>query len=137
MSASNRNATNQKSNVPCLEVLISKSFIAENDNLFWTLSIYSLENQPVEKSRSLHNAALFHFMLFDWERTIQNLLEGNQIPYSIVQYFTPETIYRESQLHSVSGHVLASSPAFTSDRKISEGGRFNEAWSKETADSTY
>lgn len=35
-------------------------------------------------------------MVYDWNRTIQQLLEENKIPYSIIQYFTPDSIYPEA-----------------------------------------
>ncbi|MEX1240066.1 MAG: hypothetical protein WEB30_10125 [Cyclobacteriaceae bacterium] len=76
-------------------------------NLHWTLSVYSLENQPVKKNRSIHNSEIFHFMVYDWKRTIKQLLEVQKIPYSIIQYFSPETIYKDAmQDHSV--ELLAS-----------------------------
>jgi hypothetical protein len=94
MRKSNSHTKNPKSNIQCVEVLIPKNFIVNSGhNLHWTLSVYSLENQPVRKSRSIHNSEIFHFMVYDWKRTIKKLLEDQKIPYSIIQYFSPETIY--------------------------------------------
>lgn len=95
MGESNRNTRKSSTSAECLEVLISKS-LAASSNLFWTLSVYSLENQPVKKDRSGHNSEIFHFMVYDWNRTIQQLLEENKIPYAIIQYFTPDSIYPEA-----------------------------------------
>ena len=95
MTESNRYTRKSSTRVECLEVLISKT-LAASSNLFWTLSVYSLENQPVKKDRSAHNSEIFHFMVYDWNRTIQQLLEENKIPYSIIQYFTPDSIYPEA-----------------------------------------
>lgn len=92
----NSNATTKATKAHCLEVLISKRFISGSQNLLWTLSVYSLENQPVKKNRELHNSEIFHFMVFDWERTIRNLLDRNKIPYSIIEFFTPDSIYSEA-----------------------------------------
>ena len=94
MRESNPHTKNAQSNIQCLEVLIPRSFIVNSGhNLHWTLSVYSLENQPVQKNRFIHNSEIFHFMVYDWKRTIKHLLEDQQIPYSIIQYFSPESIY--------------------------------------------
>lgn len=92
----NSNATKETRDVRCMEVLISKRFIASRKDLLWTLSVYSLEHQPVKKNRELHNSEIYHFMVFDWERTIRNFLERNKVPYSIIEYFTPDSIFSES-----------------------------------------
>jgi hypothetical protein len=97
MKENNSHATNQESKIQCIEVLVPKKSISTSGhNLHWTLSVYSLENQPVSKSRSLHNSEVFHFMVYDWKRTIKQLLDDHQVHYSIIQYFTPETIFSES-----------------------------------------
>jgi len=97
MGQSNRNTKNKKATIQCIEVLIPKSFIVKSGhNLHWTLSVYSLENHPVTKNRSIHNSEIFHFMVYDWNRTIKELLENLKIPYSIIQYFSPDSIYADS-----------------------------------------
>lgn len=97
MSERKNSTGNQKSKIQCLEVLIPKNFVVKgNHNLHWTLSVYSLENQPVRKNRAIHNSEIFHFMVYDWKRTIKQLLEDHKIPYSIIQYFNPETIYSDA-----------------------------------------
>jgi hypothetical protein len=84
------------SKIQCIEVLISKSSIANSrHNLEWTLSVYSLENHPASKSKSLLNSEIFHFMVYDWKRTIKQLLEDHQIAYSIIQYFTSDAFQTE------------------------------------------
>lgn len=94
MRKSNSHTKKEKSKIQCLEVLIPKSFIVNSvHNLHWTLSVYSLENHPVKKHPSIHHSEVFHFMVYDWKRTIKPLLEELKIPHSIIQYFTPETIY--------------------------------------------
>ena len=96
MRKSNPHTKNAQSNIQCLEVLIPRTFIANSShNLYWTLSVYSLQNQPVRKNHAVRNSEIFHFMLYDWKRTIKQLLEDQQIPYSIIQYFSPETIYND------------------------------------------
>ena len=77
----------QTAAINCLEVLVPKIYLDKNvDNIYWTLSVYSLENAPVKCSKNHSDA--FHFMVYDWRRTIKKLLEHHQIPFSIVQYFT-------------------------------------------------
>ena len=84
------------STIQCIEVLISKNSIANSrHNLEWTLSVYSLENHPVSKGKSLLNSEIFHFMVYDWKRTIKQLLEDHQIAYSIIQYFTSNPFQTE------------------------------------------
>lgn len=96
MSERKSSTGNQQSKIQCLEVLIPKNFIAKGGhNLHWTLSVYSLENQPVRKNRAIHNSEIFHFMVYDWNKTIKQLLEDHKIPYSIIQYFNPKTIYSD------------------------------------------
>lgn len=105
MKDCNSNATKKAPTARCLEVLISRRFIANSENLLWTLTVYSLENQPVKKNRALHHSEIFHFMVFDWERTIKALLEKNKVPYSIIQFFTPDSIFSESPRAKVEAEV--------------------------------
>ena len=49
-------------------------------NLYNTLSTYSLDNGPVEKDQQEEGRVTFRFMAFDWERTIKQLLYDNRIP---------------------------------------------------------
>lgn len=97
MGESSRELKEKKSGIQCVEVLVSRSYIRDSGrNLFWTLSVYSLENHPVKRNRSLHNSEIFHFMVYDWQRTIKNLLEDQQVPYSVVQYFSPDSIHSDA-----------------------------------------
>ena len=96
MKNSNSSAANQESHIQCIEVLISKSYIAKN--LQWTLSVYSLENHSISRYPSIHNCDVYHFMNFDWKRTIKQLLENHQVPYSVIQYFSPQTIHAKVEV---------------------------------------
>jgi hypothetical protein len=97
MGESNRCAANSDSKIQCIEVLISKTSVAgSRHDLQWTLSVYSLENQPVQKNRVVADMEIYHFMVYDWKRTINKILEDHQIRYSVIQYFTPETIYADA-----------------------------------------
>src|SRR5687768_13242461 len=91
MKNSNSDAANQESLIQCVEVLISRTSIAKN--LKWTLSVYSLENSPVSRYPAIHNCDVYHFMNFDWKRTIKQLLEDHQVPYSVIQYFSSQSIH--------------------------------------------
>ncbi|MEX2231400.1 MAG: hypothetical protein WD824_04535 [Cyclobacteriaceae bacterium] len=99
MKESNPNAAaSHESKIHCIEVLVPKNSIATScHNLHWTLSVYSLENHPVNRSLSFHNSEVFHFMVYDWKRTIKQLLEDHQVHYSIIQYFTPDTVFSGTQ----------------------------------------
>lgn len=96
MRNNNLDTTKKETAVRCLEVLIPKCFITTSQNLLWTLEVYSLENGPVRKDWTLANSVVFHFMAFDWERAIKGLLEENKVPYSIVQYFTSDSVFSEA-----------------------------------------
>ena len=103
MRESNTRAVNQKPKIQCLEVLVSKNAIATNGhNLHWTLSVYSLENHPVNKSLAIQNSEIFHFMVYDWKRTIKQLLDNHKIAYSIIEYFNPETIHADAVENPIS-----------------------------------
>jgi hypothetical protein len=98
--------------INCLEVLIPRMYLDNNvDNICWTLSVYSLENAPVE---SMNHSDAFHFMVYDWRRTIRKLLEQHQIPFSVVQYFTFDTIPSaaalEPYVYAGDGTVLIDTP---------------------------
>ena len=83
-----KDARNNESAIQCIEVLISRSHLPNSShNIFWTLSVYSLENQPVKKDRPLRNSEIFHFMTFDWNRTIKKLLDDHNVPYAVIQSF--------------------------------------------------
>jgi hypothetical protein len=99
MSDSNEHAIIKTSAIQCLEVLISRNVLDKSPNLQWTLSVYSLENQPVGKSAAIDNSDIFHFMVFDWKRTIKKLLDDHQVTYSIITYFSPGSLYSDA-LHS-------------------------------------
>jgi hypothetical protein len=96
MRDSNEHATSRTSAIQCLEVLISRNVLDKSPNLQWTLSVYSLENQPVRKCTAVENSDIFHFMVFDWKRTIKKLLDDHQVDYSIIQYFSPGSVYSDS-----------------------------------------
>lgn len=90
MGESNEHAIKRSGNIQCIEVLVSKKF-ANSEKGLRPLSVYSLENQPVKKS--IRNSEVFHFMLYDWKRTIQKVLEENQVAYSVIRLFNTETVY--------------------------------------------
>lgn len=91
MSKQNEDATT-KSSIRCMEVMISREGLEKNAGLFWTLSVYSLENQPVAKPKAGSDSEVFHFMVFDWKRTIKELLDKHQVSYTIMEYFSPGSV---------------------------------------------
>ena len=98
MKNSNPHAASLKSEIECIEVLVSRNSIAKN--LQWTLSVYSLENNPVTRHPAIHNCDVYHFMNFDWKRTIKQLLEEHEVPYTIVQHFSFQSIHAVSEHNS-------------------------------------
>ena len=95
MRETDEHTTPSTSEIHCLEVLISRDLIQKNRSLQWTLSVYSLENEPVRKNLAFQNSEIFHFMVFDWKRTIKKLLDDHQVSYSIIQYFNPGSLYSD------------------------------------------
>jgi hypothetical protein len=91
MKKTNSNAAKQESNIQCVEVLIATTSLPKN--LRWTLSVYSLENNPVSPHPAIHNCEVYHFMIFDWRRTVRQLLENHPVPYSVIQYFSARDIH--------------------------------------------
>ena len=87
-----------ESNLQCVEILVSKKSIStDGHNLHWTLSVYSLQNQPVKKDWVKNDCEVFHFMVYDWNKTIKKLLEDHQVSFSVIQFFTPEHILADAQ----------------------------------------
>lgn len=93
MGKSNVHATKQSGGIRCVEVLVSRKVADNSRNILWPLSVYSLENQPVKNA--IPDCEVFHFMLYDWKRTIQKELEDNQVPYSIIRFFRAETVHAD------------------------------------------
>lgn len=64
-----------------VEIKLWEVYLLYNrQNLYNTLSTYSLDNGPVEKDQQEEGRVSFRFMAFDWERTIKQLLYDNRIP---------------------------------------------------------
>lgn len=64
-----------------VEIKLWEVYLLYNrQNLYNTLSTYSLDNGPVEKGRQEEGRVSFRFLAFDWERTIKQLLYDNRIP---------------------------------------------------------
>jgi hypothetical protein len=96
MDDSNTRAGNTNNEVQCVEIVVTKSSLQRSgNNLQWTLSVYSLENQPFEIHLPEEKGEKFHFMVYDWKRTIKHLLDDLKIPYAITRYFFTDTIYPE------------------------------------------
>jgi len=79
------NEVEEQAGIACVEVLVAKRSI--DSGLRWTLSVYSLENRPVRKNLDIHHSEIFHFMLYDWDRSIRALLESHNVAFTVVQEF--------------------------------------------------
>src|SRR5690606_10813697 len=90
MEARNGNINSSKG-ITCVEVVISRKLVSGYPHTLWPLSVYSLENHPVRQHPG-QEEEVFHFMVYDWERTIKDVLDDNQIPYSISRYFYSDKI---------------------------------------------
>lgn len=80
--------------VRCIEISVPKVALSRDGNhILWTLSVYSLENHPIKKDAIKEDCENFHFMVYDWKRTIKSLLTDCKIPYAINQYFSLDNIF--------------------------------------------
>lgn len=67
-----------------VEIKLWEVYLLYNrQNLYKTLSTYSLDNGPVEKDHQEEGRVSFRFTSFDWDRTIKQLLYDNRIPVII------------------------------------------------------
>lgn len=67
-----------------IEIKLWEVYLLYNrNNLFQTLSTYSLDNGPVEKGQQEPGRVSFRFMKYDWDKTIKTLLYDNRIPVVI------------------------------------------------------
>lgn len=67
-----------------IEIKLWEVYLLYNrQNLYNTLSTYSLDNGPVEKDHQEEGRVSFRFMSYDWDRTIKHLLYDNRIPVII------------------------------------------------------
>jgi hypothetical protein len=81
---------NTKASVECLEISIPAAQLLADNNLGWTLSVYSLQNRPLptDPAGKVH----YHFMVYDWRKTIQQLLHQHNIAFSITDSFFLNTV---------------------------------------------
>ena len=64
-----------------VEVKLWEAFLLHNrHNLFETLSTYSLDNGPLEKGNEELTTVSFRFMVRDWNNTLKNLLDLQNVP---------------------------------------------------------
>lgn len=74
----------QQSRPEIVEIKLWEVYLMYNrQNLYNTLSTYSLDNGPVEKDQQEEGRVSFRFMAFDWDRAIKQLLYDNRIPVVI------------------------------------------------------
>lgn len=64
-----------------VEVKLWEAFLLHNrHNLYNTLSTYSLDNGPLEKESKELTTVSFRFMARDWNNTLKNLLDLQNVP---------------------------------------------------------
>jgi hypothetical protein len=79
-----RPAGYRNSHQEIVEIKLWEIYLLYNrNNLYNTLSTYSLDNGPVEKDQQQDGRISFRFMVYDWDRTIKQLLYDNRIPVII------------------------------------------------------
>lgn len=82
--------------IMCVEVLVSRKLMWRRPQALWPLSVYSLENHPIRRKHATREGEVFHFMVYDWERTIREALVDNRVPYSIIRYFNSTKVFPAS-----------------------------------------
>lgn len=78
--------------IACIEVQIPDEYISAKD-LRRALSVYSLQNAPLAGDAPDKNDRCFHFMLFDWLRTLKQLVDNRKIPYTVTRRFYLQDIH--------------------------------------------
>jgi hypothetical protein len=64
-----------------IKVKLWEAFLLYNrHNLYQTLATYSLDNGPLEKEDNDLATVSFRFMLCDWNNTLRDLLDQNNVP---------------------------------------------------------
>jgi hypothetical protein len=90
--------------IQCVEVLIPDKSISAND-LYRTLSLYSLQNEALANNPTNADQQGFHFMLYDWLRTLKVVLDDRKIFYTIIKCFSLPDIHSN-------GNDAAADPAY-------------------------
>lgn len=64
-----------------VEVKLWEAFLLHNrNNLYSTLSAYSIENGPLDSSNTDQATVDFRFTSYDWNNTLKKLLSNQNIP---------------------------------------------------------
>ena len=93
--------------IHCVEIVIPESFISAHD-LYRTLSLYSLQNEPLADNPSGECHQSFHFMLYDWLRTLRLLLDDKRIQYTVIKRFSLADIHGDGKDTSSDTHLITS-----------------------------
>lgn len=85
----------------CVQVRLSAIYLNRNQqNLQKTLSAYALEGKPLQAPFKESEQVFYHFLRFDWEKTLQSLLVRNAIPFEIMKTFEQD-IFRNRAKNKV------------------------------------
>ena len=91
----------QDSRQEIVEIKLWEVYLLYNRrNLYNTLSTYSLDNGPVEKDQQDEGRVSFRFMVYDWERSVKQLLYDNRIPV-IIQSNTLAAVKAKGRFETV------------------------------------
>jgi CheY-like chemotaxis protein len=83
----------KRSSQDAVEVRLWEVYVARSrNNLYSTLSAYSLEKGPLQKNLQDRDRISFRFMAYDWERTIMSMLTRNGIPFEVVRRFQIDVV---------------------------------------------
>jgi two-component system, OmpR family, alkaline phosphatase synthesis response regulator PhoP len=71
-----------------IEIQLWEIYLVRNrHHLYHTLSAYCLERKQHPQRQPESSKVSFHFMMYDWERTIRQLLTDNSIPFEITSTY--------------------------------------------------
>jgi hydroxymethylpyrimidine pyrophosphatase-like HAD family hydrolase len=85
--------------IECVEISISRTSFETNDfnlHVAWTLSVYALDRSSSAKTSERSGSAIYHFMLYDWRKTLQQLLHDHQVMYTVRDHYLVSNIYENT-----------------------------------------
>ena len=84
--------------IRCVEVkLWGIYFLKNREELLSMLSAYALEAKPFRNNPDSTEELSYHFLAFDWERSVRSLLARNLIPFEVVSTFETNAVATEKK----------------------------------------
>lgn len=75
----------KKSSIECIEIWVWEIYLLKSrNNLANLLTTYSLDKRPLLAQSLTEGRTSFRFAIYDWEKTIVQILGDNYIPYEVI-----------------------------------------------------